>query len=696
MSNRGIDIREAGASINLEEAIYDSSDAAVTTGTATATLFEMQSDSTLKVYDFNDNTFKTSAPTTPTLALTHRAPGSVNSGVWTGQITTLTGFTVGRVYMQVVSHTGGTPKVQIRKWQYGDVEGDGLVSGTGSRGVNPASGKVPATLAAADASGNLPAIVNAYAAGQDPVAILGALNTAAATGDPGTTTTLVAYLKQLINVLIGSAGVATFPASAVPGDAVSLAEIIRKIYDLRAADTAQSGDAFGVVNNGTYGNSALLSAVQNVQNNTFIATSIPYTLERPDAGSATVNVSIVFADETGAAKNLDSGSPTITLVNDAGTDLSSRLGSITNPATGKYVVPYTNSAGDTIEGLHWDVTGTVNSKSRRMVAYTQIVDTTAVDFTSTDRTNLGTILTRVGTPANATLANDIAAVGTSAASAASSAGSAASSSSSAAASAGAAASQTTAANIRAALGLNAANLDTQLDGLPTAAENAAAVRDVDNTSPAANSLGAKVNTAAGAGAAPSAAAIADAVWDEARTGHTTANTFGKFLDAQVSTISGGSGGGTDWTAEERAQILAWLEATYDKTQLIGSGTLESTSPVMQDGSLRLVRGDDYTDVPLSWTITDYAGPDLTGGSVSFALFPKNGTAAELSVSDGTVAINSTTVTLTVSLTREQTLQLSAPPSTAPNYRFQVRATTADGKQHTNVYGVATVLPELVS
>lgn len=34
---------------------------------------------------------------------------------------------------------------------------------------------------------------------------------------------------------------------------------------------------------------------------------------------------------------------------------------------------------------------------------------------------------------------------------------------------------------------------------------------------------------------PSASAIADAVWDEARTGHTTAGTFGLYLDGQVTT-----------------------------------------------------------------------------------------------------------------------------------------------------------------
>lgn len=159
---------------------------------------------------------------------------------------------------------------------------------------------------------------------------------------------------------------------------------------------ANTGDAYSVVNNGTYGNSALLSAIQNVQNNTFIATSIPGTLEVPDSGSTTINISIVFSDETGAAKNLDSGDPTITLVNDAGTDKSARLGAWTNPATGKYVVPYTNTSGDTLEGLHWDVTGTINSKLRRMVAYTQLVDTTAVDFTSSDRTTLDGLATTLG------------------------------------------------------------------------------------------------------------------------------------------------------------------------------------------------------------------------------------------------------------------------------------------------------------
>jgi hypothetical protein len=39
----------------------------------------------------------------------------------------------------------------------------------------------------------------------------------------------------------------------------------------------------------------------------------------------------------------------------------------------------------------------------------------------------------------------------------------------------------------------------------------------------------------------SAATIADAVWDEARTGHTSAGTFGFYLDSAISGVSGGGG-----------------------------------------------------------------------------------------------------------------------------------------------------------
>jgi len=63
------------------------------------------------------------------------------------------------------------------------------------------------------------------------LAVLGALADSAADGDPTNADTAMAYLKQLINVLMGTAGIVSYPAAATPGNAVSLAEVIRQIYD---------------------------------------------------------------------------------------------------------------------------------------------------------------------------------------------------------------------------------------------------------------------------------------------------------------------------------------------------------------------------------------------------------------------------------------------------------------------------------
>ena len=63
------------------------------------------------------------------------------------------------------------------------------------------------------------------------LADIGGIATAAADGDPTATDLLFAYIKQLINILIGTAGIVTWPASAAPGNAVSLAEAVRAIWD---------------------------------------------------------------------------------------------------------------------------------------------------------------------------------------------------------------------------------------------------------------------------------------------------------------------------------------------------------------------------------------------------------------------------------------------------------------------------------
>lgn len=70
--------------------------------------------------------------------------------------------------------------------------------------------------------------------------VVGALADAAAAGDPTSADTLMQYLKQLVNVLVGTTGVTTFPAESAPGNNISLAEVLRAIH---VDVTGLNGDA---------------------------------------------------------------------------------------------------------------------------------------------------------------------------------------------------------------------------------------------------------------------------------------------------------------------------------------------------------------------------------------------------------------------------------------------------------------------
>ena len=70
--------------------------------------------------------------------------------------------------------------------------------------------------------------------------VVGALNNAAAAGEVTDADTLMQYLKQLINILIGTPGIGAFPAEAAPANGVSLAEVIRAIH---VDVTGLNGDA---------------------------------------------------------------------------------------------------------------------------------------------------------------------------------------------------------------------------------------------------------------------------------------------------------------------------------------------------------------------------------------------------------------------------------------------------------------------
>ncbi len=66
--------------------------------------------------------------------------------------------------------------------------------------------------------------------------VVGNKTDAAAAGDPEADESLVAKVNQLINVLMGGSGIATWPAAAAPANAVSMSEVLRAIYDRQVGD----------------------------------------------------------------------------------------------------------------------------------------------------------------------------------------------------------------------------------------------------------------------------------------------------------------------------------------------------------------------------------------------------------------------------------------------------------------------------
>lgn len=133
--------------------------------------------------------------------------------------------------------------------------------------------------------------------------VMGALNDAAAAGDPTDADTLVQYIKQLLNVLVGSTGIGAFPAEAAPANAVSLAEVIRAIH---ADVTGLNGSAMAGTNSAALASvlgaavgasiSADIAAVKSV------ADGIPTTAMRGTDNAALASV----ATETRLAE-LDAG-----------------------------------------------------------------------------------------------------------------------------------------------------------------------------------------------------------------------------------------------------------------------------------------------------------------------------------------------------------------------------------------------------
>ena len=139
-------------------------------------------------------------------------------------------------------------------------------------------------------------------------------------------------------------------------------------------------------------NVAGTSQVAGILNNTRASWRIPPMMERPDAGSETITLEIFLYDTDGNMEAPDSA-PTIAAVDDTGASRDVNLSSTTMSliSTGRYSVTYAVADSHAIERVRFTISVIESAKTRLYGGTTQIVDTTAVDFTAADRTKLDTL-----------------------------------------------------------------------------------------------------------------------------------------------------------------------------------------------------------------------------------------------------------------------------------------------------------------
>lgn len=157
------------------------------------------------------------------------------------------------------------------------------------------------------------------------------------------------------------------------------------------------------------------------------------------------------------------------------------------------------------------------------------------------------------------------------------------------------------------------------------------------------------------------------------------------------------------TVEQAAQV-ALIPAIKAKTDCLGSAVWEFSSPITSEGTIEIVRGDDYAGAAaIVVTVTNYVGPELAGGTAELLLTAATDYNAGVDVATpfaASLSIDGTTVTATITLTAEQTAQLSAaPPAGACNYVYQLVGVASAGNgslRRTLALGAMTVRRGMVS
>lgn len=145
--------------------------------------------------------------------------------------------------------------------------------------------------------------------------VVGALNDTAAADEVTTGDTLVQYIKQLINILVGAPGVVTLKAAAAPASGVSLSEMIRAIYDdTNSLEGTKIPDTLSLANINAEVDTALDTAISEISQGVPTAT--------PTVRTALMLMYMALRNKLDVPT---SGTDTLEIHNDAGTRIAQKL-----------------------------------------------------------------------------------------------------------------------------------------------------------------------------------------------------------------------------------------------------------------------------------------------------------------------------------------------------------------------------------
>jgi hypothetical protein len=419
--NQGIDVRQSANRLVFRALLQDSAGAIVTTGTTTLRLYELQDDGTLKSYDFSSNTFKTTALTTETLSMTHRTGnnGTTNTGLWTGVLSTLTGFTVGAIIFAQVLNSGASPAVQASQFQFGGAEGDLQVTSTFFLKVDTEEFK-GGTIPTPTTTGVPRVEVHSYLTGQDPATLVLATpanklvtdgtgrvtvgTNADKTGYsltqsfPANFATLVIdgngrvdvskWLGGTPNALTSGNLPSLVNAYAAGQDPRTLLEVGGGYLDTLITRLSATRTAYldNLNTGGIVASQADINALNQSASRRILLAVVP-AMERPESGNNTYTVEMRLFTADGVAVNADS-TPTISPVGKITGSLSANMGALSNPATGVYRGTYTVASSATLEEIRFDGSALVSAEGLTLSTYTAVGDFVSAVFTTTDSANI--------------------------------------------------------------------------------------------------------------------------------------------------------------------------------------------------------------------------------------------------------------------------------------------------------------------